>query len=1240
MMIQRCTIFLSMTALLLLTPSTPADTPKIVLIAGPLDRGHPAGTHEYEKTIRLIKHCLDNSPDHPAVRTELHTGGWPTDSRTLDDAATIVLISSGSDRKLSDHPLLTDDRLALIEKQMKRGCGLVLVHWSVFVPNKDAGDKMLDWVGGHFDYQSGPSPKGWYSRIQTAMIPVKPGTHPIAQGVEPFAVREEFYYRMRFNERSRPTPVLTATIPGEKEPQTVAWAIERPDGGRGFGLTGGHFFDNWKHDSYRRLLLQAVLWTAKVEFPRAGLRNAFPPEDALKRKEAPRSVVLTEGKFGKGLDATRTPVSVARREAYCEPPLTVECWAQLRSRKSYNVLVACDPKNSSHHWELYSYANTGALAAYLPGYVPSEVVSATNIADGKWHHVAFAFDGKTVRLFAEGKLVKEQGVRPGSTLKPVPGPLTIGETRTGDGTIGCDGVIDDVRISRGMRAFAAAPSEALKLDDSTLGLWQFEDGEGLTADAAWTPPPVATGPAWQRQTDVDWVDGRFRTTDTGPTFNATFQYQAVDGKTYVYRGTAIRLGDDGKAAVLFDRNQLRLAAGWTGGYLQHSDRRFALLNTPTPAGELAFTTESAPGWADPDGTHPTPTPTAPLPKSWGRFEGLHLHDRRVVLSYTVGDVSVKESPWVEKKDDLTLFTRTLEVGPSTKPLRLFVCEFPTDGPFSTFMTMGSAPTKLGANKGDMVHLVGLSGGGAKVELVPHSKKGADRQIRGADVIVPPGKETRRFKVLIGRVKNKDRNVLETLMKASPAPDDLAGLCSPGAARWGKPLETTTERGSETGPFAVDTFHVPHENPYKALMFLSGLDFLPDGTLAVCSAHGDVWLVKGVNSDDGKLTWRRFATGLYHPLGLKVVDGKVVVLERGQLTRLHDLDGDGEADRYENLCNDWHTGPGEHSYDTCLETDPAGNFYFFKTGDTNLPTGGCLIRVSKDGSKSEIFATGFRHPIGLSVSPDGIVTGADQQGNWMPATRVDVYHKNGFYGDMRAHHRTTAPTIYDPPLLWIPHDVDNSAGGQVWVEGDRFGLTPGSLIHLSYGQCRAFLVLRQQVGPVVQAGAIDLGVSFLSGSMRGRFNPRDGQLYVCGLRGWQNAARADGCLQRVRYTGKPIDLPASLEVVTGGIRLGFRSPVDRDLARDKSRYHIEQWGYRWTENYGSKDYSVRDKSREGHDTVAVDGVAVSEDGKSVLLSVAGPQPVMQMSIRYDLTAQGRPLQGMVYNTIHRIAPAHK
>src|SRR4029453_18140188 len=136
-------------------------------------------------------------------------------------------------------------------------------------------------------------------------------------------------------------------------------------------------------------------------------------------------------------------------------------------------------------------------------------------------------------------------------------------------------------------------------------------------------------------------------------------------------------------------------------------------------------------------------------------------------------------------------------------------------------------------------------------------------------------------------------------------DDVSYLTKPGPRRWGEPIATKFVKGDESGPFAIDTYTIPYDNKFKALFFCTGLDHLPDGRIAVCTCHGDVWLVK--QSGD-TCSWQRFATGLYPPLGLKVVDGKNVVLERGQLTRLHDNNNDGEADYYECLANDWDTGP--------------------------------------------------------------------------------------------------------------------------------------------------------------------------------------------------------------------------------------------------------------------------------------------------------------------------------------------
>lgn len=1449
-----------------------ADTKKIVLIAGPMDGGHPAGTHEYEKTVRAFKYCLENASNVKGVRVEAHLHGWPDKPKTLDDADTIVFVSSGSDRKESDHPLLVGDRLTVIEKQVKRGCGLCLIHWSTFVPKAKAGDRILEWVGGYFDYESGPAKNGWYSKIQTVTVPATPGRHPITAGMTKFDVKDEFYYNLRFREKDpQLVPILTVPMKGEGE-QTVAWTVERGEPGgvsprsRGFGFTGGHFFENWATDSYRKMALNAILWTAHAEVPDGGVKSEFPgereialvpvgnpsqvlivtghdgpfhdwransqllkiaierdgrmkcrivtdpeflaredllgydlivqnyvnwerpaiteaarknllkyleaghglavihfangafhpslpnakdadwpeyrqivrrvwdhgkglsghdkfgrfkveiagkhpitdgmqafdtvdelyyrqqgdqPADVLvtakskdtgkdeplawayqygkarvfqtvlghaaesiradgpatlirrgaawaagfelkpeKPAAAPKAVekrlVFADGKFGKALDARVLPASIEGDDRYRKPPITVECWAKLFSKNNFNVLVSTDPKTSGQHWEIYTYAGKGDFSVYMPGTLQGEIRSGVEVCDGNWHHLAMSNDGKAVRLFVDGKNVKEQAIalRPGST--PNPGPLMFGGAYAGDQHIGCDGLVDEVRIRNVAAPIIATPQAALTRDEHTIGLWNLDGNEGISADANWTPPtPVVGAEPWQLETDKDWVDSRFQKTDTGPYLNATIDYEGPKGKVRSYKATAIKVGDKGEATVLFDRNQLRFAAAWTGGFLNHSSRRFGLLNTPTPNGTMAYTTPSVAGWADERGNFESSyAPTGPLPKEWAKFKGLYLNGNRNVLSYSVAGGDVLESPWIEHADGMPVFTRTLEIGKTTRPIQMLLGHFPVTAKVA-YVGAAKGWSGITVAQDDWLTYIAIRGLGPA-----DADRDFDKSRGYASLLFPISDQPRRFTIVSWSGPSNKKWGFSDFVDAYVA-SDLKTTVKPGPARWTKPIATQLEPGKDTGgPFVVDTLPLPYDNPYNALFFVTGVDFLPDGRIAICTAHGDVWTCKQTGNT---LNWKRFATGLYQPLGLKVVDGKIVVTERGQLTRLHDLNDDGEADFYENLNNDWHTGGGEHSYDTCLETDPQGNFYLFKTGDDHTPTGGCLLKIAKDGSKMEIFATGFRHPIGLGMSPDGKISGADQEGNYMPVTRVDFYKQGGFYGDMRTHHRPVPPTIYDEPFIWLPKEADNSAGGQVWVPKGQWGALGDHMVHLSYGRCKGYAILPD--GDRFQGAAVDLGLKFLSGSARARFNPKDGDLYVVGLRGWQTAAQKDGCLQRVHYTGKPYPFPVGYRVEDNSLWLTFDQPIDVKPLDDLTKFKVGRCNYRWSADYGSKNWSVLDPKKEGIDPVPVTAAALSEDRRSLKLTLADMRAAMHMKVEYDVrSASGTPLKGAVYTTI--------
>ena len=251
-----------------------------MLIAGTVHQGpggHPAGTHEYELSVRLLKRCLETASNVSGVKAEVHFGGWPRDAKTLDDADTIVVLSDGADRNEQDHPLLVGDRLQVLKKQMDRGCGLVAIHWTVFVPRQHGGDEFLEWIGGYFDYESGSAANKWFSKIQTADQPVparrgRPPDLPWAQAV--FAARRVLLQHSFSTERSAAgADSEDARSPASRASRSVAWAVERAGGGRGFGFTGGHFFDNWGVDEFRRMVLNAILWTAHVEVPADGVQS-------------------------------------------------------------------------------------------------------------------------------------------------------------------------------------------------------------------------------------------------------------------------------------------------------------------------------------------------------------------------------------------------------------------------------------------------------------------------------------------------------------------------------------------------------------------------------------------------------------------------------------------------------------------------------------------------------------------------------------------------------------------------------------------------------------------------------------------------------------------------------------------------------------------------------------------------------------------------------------------------------
>jgi len=280
-------------ALVHFTPAAAADK-RIILIAG--RPSHPPGMHEFRAGCLLFQKALASVP---GIRVDVYDGGWPSkeaggvrvdDNSVFEGADAVFIYADGG----KGHPAIQGERLALLRDLAGRGVGLGFAHYAVEVPAGVPGDAMHAFIGGFYEHLYSVNPM-WTPSFE------KLPDHPVTRGVEPFATHDEWYFNMRWAPQGalRVTPLLVATpsdevrrgpyvhprgpydhiVADSGRAETMMWVAERPDGGRGFGFTGGHTHRNWGDPNQRRILLNALLWIAKVEVPQGGVRDTITPDD-------------------------------------------------------------------------------------------------------------------------------------------------------------------------------------------------------------------------------------------------------------------------------------------------------------------------------------------------------------------------------------------------------------------------------------------------------------------------------------------------------------------------------------------------------------------------------------------------------------------------------------------------------------------------------------------------------------------------------------------------------------------------------------------------------------------------------------------------------------------------------------------------------------------------------------------------------------------------------------------------
>lgn len=733
------------------------------------------------------------------------------------------------------------------------------------------------------------------------------------------------------------------------------------------------------------------------------------------------------------------------------------------------------------------------------------------------------------------------------------------------------------------------PTQYVKVDDAYLA--------GLPKGKSRGPKPSNVEP---------WV-----VMDYGPSLMATLE--VGEKGNFAYKGIAVRL-DGGPGGVsrgrhwaLYDHDTLRMAAAWGGeGFIDWNGINFNGRHAihPRITGRVSFANPVGPGWADPKSgqfTDPRPTgkdgkPYGPLPREWARYRGLYHYADQVIVSYTVGDAEILETPAYELASGKVVHVRALNVGKSSRDLIMRV-----------------------APAGTPVALVG-----DKVKL--------DEKDGHVLARIPAAATPLALKVLV----SDDKGALRTVAKAAAPAGSLEAFTKGGSRRWRETLTTKAVVGGDKEAFAIDDLTLPTGNPWNCQLRLTGFDFFADGKrAAVCTWDGDVWLVGGIDAPEKGLSWQRIASGLFQPLGLKVVADRVYVSCRDQIVALRDLDGDGETDFYECFNSDHQVTEHFHEFAMGLQTDADGNFYYAKAARHALkavvPQHGTLLKVSKDGSRTSILATGFRAPNGVCVNPDGTFFLTDQEGFWLPKNRINLVERGGYYGNYWGYHdaKDESDESMKQPLCWVTNAFDRSPSEMLWVTSDRWGPLKGSLLNFSYGNGKVFVVPHEKVGGQIQGGMCALPMpAFPTGVMRGRFHPTNGQLYCCGTYAWAGDRTRPGGFYRVRYTGKPVCLPVGLQAKKEGMTMTFSGELDRETALDVKNYAVKTWSLKRSAAYGSKHHDEK--------AAKVTGVKVSDDGKKVTLEIADAKPTWCMEISYSLAGKnGDRVRGVIHNTVHQL-----
>lgn len=703
--------------------------------------------------------------------------------------------------------------------------------------------------------------------------------------------------------------------------------------------------------------------------------------------------------------------------------------------------------------------------------------------------------------------------------------------------------------------------------------------------------------------------------DYGPTMSATYNLGAYS----VMKGIAVRLDaghggvTKGKTWMVFDQDTLQPAAGWEGVFSDYKIISLAGNRVPDDQHQqlsnIRFTMPNEPAWANPSTGDFKDLRFAgrdqnrygPLPLDWGRFVGVHYQQDRPIIEYRIGKRRVLEQYGSSSAGE---FQRTFFISEGEHALKHRLA------PVEVAVTYSADPG-VKISKEDGFYMLHIPAGGEvrfQCQLSPGK---------------PPG--------LIGLESRESIPNLKNL------------TLSPKAPQWQAVIKKKVVPHENNAPYVVDELTLPKPNPWHCRTRFGGIDFFDDpDKAAVCTWDGDVWLIDDITTNE--ISWRRICTGLFQPLGLKIINEEIYVTCRDQIARLVDQNNDQEIDFVEAFNSDHQVTTHWHEFTSGLAVDKQGYFYYVKAGRHGSPAlvehHGTVIQVDPDGQHSRVVASGFRATNGITNTPDGRLFMSDQEGTWNPENKIIEIHpdarKPPFFGFTLGYHNLGEKAKDDKsvshPFVWVHRDVDRSPSQILFADTKKWGPMSEKMLHLSYGTGSIYHILTDEVNGVKQGAVVALDMQdhgrnhVLTGLMRGKFNAKDGQLYTCGLADWASSRTTVEGIYRVRYTEQESYTPVALKNHENGILLEFSTPI-KAIASEQS--YLRHWEIIRTPKYGMRTTP--------HDKINIPVKAYHlVDGNRAVFMECEMVPAWISELQLELIkADGKPHRIKLHNTAYRL-----